>query len=586
MNHGANIGEFQQRIQTTIWSNNIIGNYEIKSMIGEGSYSKVFLAEHILTRHRVVLKSADKSQSNLAAEIANMSLLAHPHIVRMYEYIVLPDKVWIVLEYCGGKELFHHLVQNRVIGPARAAKLFSQLASAVAYVHRLNCAHRDLKLENVLLDENGDVKLGDFGFARNYIPRSMLETVCGTESYMAPELILRKKYNPECADVWSLGVILYAMLYGRLPFDEENVTDTVRNIVERDPSFPVIENDENLVSITKLMLHKNPLQRPKAIDLLGMLGEHGKSEKHFLAKQQRETPKLMSSKQERRLLKGMKSLNIDLHELATSVVNHRCDPLHGLWFTALDRSKLRKSKSTNQLYTSTSNSTRAGTPALSSVPAFPSSQQLSSVAPTPKSPKSPRSPKMPKTPKALRPPLPNNSCNASISSEQLNIEKPRPMDRFLSIFNISTRLRKSRMERKMRPQITPDSQPQNNIPPTDAELVVYSRRTLSPSPSVHTPMKLQSIPSQIVSHAIARPISIYSQSSQLSQMSQSSVEPSILLSEVQESPIAPVSRKFAGLAPSVLTKTPPGTPISRSRMRLTLPDSMPSKIDEGNEGEI
>lgn len=335
------IGEIQQGIQSKILSHGLIGNYEIVRKIGEGSFSSVFLAVHVMTRHEVVLKSAEKLQLNLASEIANMSLLNHPHIVRLYEYIIMPDRVWLVLEYCGGRELFNHLVMSKIIKPLQACRLFAQLTGAVAYAHQLHCAHRDLKLENVLLDEDGNIKLGDFGFTRTYVPRTMLETVCGTESYMAPELLQHQKYNPEAADVWSLGVILYAMIYGKLPFDEDNTAETVKRIVEEDPPFPPVEKGEHLVDVARQLLRKQPNARPRAIDILELLKEPGRHQKQLLAKiaKHPESSYIFSSREERNVLKGMKALTIDLRTVASSVVHHKCDPLHGLWYTALDRQR-------------------------------------------------------------------------------------------------------------------------------------------------------------------------------------------------------------------------------------------------------
>lgn len=338
----------QQRVQSAILSRDLIGNYEIIRKIGEGSFSSVFLASHIMTRHEVVLKRVNKTQSNLAAEIANMSLLSHPHISRLYEYIIMPDNVWLVLEYCGGEELLNFLVKFKGGIPIPlCTRLFSQLAGAVAYAHQLNCAHRDLKLENVLLDAEGNVKLGDFGFTRSYLPRSFLETVCGTESYMAPEILLRKKYLPEASDVWSLGVILYALIYGKLPFDDDNTTTSVKNIVEEDPVYyEVPPEGEFLVNIVKKLLNKNPHHRPRAMEMLELLGEHGNQQLRIIEKivncPKKES--MFSSKNERTILKGMKALSIDLHTMASSVVHHKCDPLHGLWFTALDRHKLLTSQ--------------------------------------------------------------------------------------------------------------------------------------------------------------------------------------------------------------------------------------------------
>lgn len=338
-----------QRVQQELngsASSNRVGNYEIVRKIGEGSFSSVFLAIHVMTRQEVVLKSANKSQLNLAAEIANLRMFQHPHIARLYEYIILGDNVWLVLEYCGGYELYSHLVAHGHLRPPRVQKLWAQLAGAVAYVHSRNVAHRDLKLENVLLDGDGDVKLGDFGFTRSYLPRAMLETVCGTESYMAPELLLHQKYHPEPADIWSLGVIFYAVMYGQLPFDDDiGAVATATRVVEGEPSWDLpftpgdhsqIEEYTQMIELVQSMLQKDPRRRPKAVEILKhpSLGEYGSYQLAILEMPQ---PKLFTTRAEKRILKNMQGMNIDIRSVAQAVASHKCDSLYGLWYTALDR---------------------------------------------------------------------------------------------------------------------------------------------------------------------------------------------------------------------------------------------------------
>lgn len=138
------------------------------------------------------------------------------------------------METNSGDELYNYLSHHGPIEPSMVQKIFTQLVGAVSYVHSKSCVHRDLKLENILLDKNENVKLCDFGFTREYEGKSSyLQTWCGTVCYSAPEMLKGEKYAGEKVDVWSLGVILYALLCGELPFDEELETETKVKIFKR-----------------------------------------------------------------------------------------------------------------------------------------------------------------------------------------------------------------------------------------------------------------------------------------------------------------------------------------------------------------
>jgi serine/threonine protein kinase len=150
----------------------------------------------------------------------------------------------------------------------KVQKIFAQLVGAVAYVHNKSCVHRDLKLENILLDKNENVKLCDFGFTREYEGKSSyLQTFCGTICYSAPEMLKGEKYAGEKVDVWSLGIILYALLAGELPFDEDDDQVTKKRILTEEPKF----NDrfpDDAKSLISQLLSKRPLLRPTLADIL------------------------------------------------------------------------------------------------------------------------------------------------------------------------------------------------------------------------------------------------------------------------------------------------------------------------------
>ncbi|KAL0234084.1 hypothetical protein PCE1_001122 [Barthelona sp. PCE] len=208
-----------------------IGHYTFKITIGNGSFGKVKLAEHKLTGHLVAVKILNKKKiynlkmnSKVNREIKFLKLFNHPHIVRLFEVIDTPAAIYMVMEYVAGGELFSYIMQH---GPAlsedEARKFFQQVISGVDYCHRNNVVHRDIKPENLLLDENKNVKLADFGLSNITPDGDFMATSCGSPHYAPPEVVAGRPYTGPAVDVWSCGVLLYAMCVGRLPFDDNNV---------------------------------------------------------------------------------------------------------------------------------------------------------------------------------------------------------------------------------------------------------------------------------------------------------------------------------------------------------------------------
>ncbi|KAG2004580.1 CAMK/CAMK1 protein kinase [Coprinopsis cinerea AmutBmut pab1-1] len=239
----------------------VVGNYTLGKVIGEGAYGKVRLGTHRLTSTRVAIKQIPKAMSaTLTREIHHHRQLHHPHITQMYEVIATESHIWIVTELCCGGELFDYLVEKGRLSEEETKIIFGQLCLAVAYLHETGIVHRDLKLENVLLDERCRVKLGDFGFTREYERGSLMETFCGTTGYAAPEMLQGKKYQGPEVDVWSLGVILYCLLTGTLPFDDDN-EDVMRQMIIKgefeDPAWLSLESRD----LIKNILVKDPMKR-------------------------------------------------------------------------------------------------------------------------------------------------------------------------------------------------------------------------------------------------------------------------------------------------------------------------------------
>lgn len=221
-------------------------------------------------------------------------------------------------------------------------RIFAQLVGAVAYVHSKSCVHRDLKLENILFDKNENVKLVDFGFTREYEGKvSYLQTFCGTICYSAPEMLKGEKYAGEKVDVWSLGIILYALLAGELPYDEDDDQETKAKILTQEPVF----NDkfsDGARSLINMLLSKRPLRRPTLTEILAhpFLGDFGAEQQAIL---QRSRPSPFTTPLEKTTLLRMKSAGVNIDQVIEHVLAQRCDALAGWWALLIEKEE-RKEK--------------------------------------------------------------------------------------------------------------------------------------------------------------------------------------------------------------------------------------------------
>ncbi|TVY57888.1 putative serine/threonine-protein kinase [Lachnellula cervina] len=321
-----------------------VGNYTLGRLIGKGSFGKVYLANHKLTNgSKVVLKSANKDDSNLAREIHHHRQFLHPHIARLYEVIVTENLVWLVLEYCPGDELYNYLLKEGPLPVEKVQKIFTQLVGAVSYVHNSSCVHRDLKLENILLDKNENVKLVDFGFTREYEGKaSYLQTFCGTVCYSAPEMLKGEKYAGEKVDVWSLGVILYALLCGELPFDDDDDNETRTKILSSEPKW-ADHLTPDAKSLLGLLLSKRPLLRPALSDILThpFLAEHAPQQQAILKLQQ---PAPFATTLEKETLERMRSAGVDIDQVIENVLAQRCDALAGWWSLLIEKEERKQAR--------------------------------------------------------------------------------------------------------------------------------------------------------------------------------------------------------------------------------------------------
>ncbi|XP_020218617.1 SNF1-related protein kinase catalytic subunit alpha KIN10 [Cajanus cajan] len=212
-------------------------NYKLGKTLGIGSFGKVKIAEHVLTGHKVAIKILNRRkiknmemEEKVRREIKILRLFMHPHIIRLYEVIETPTDIYVVMEYVKSGELFDYIVEKGRLQEDEARNFFQQIISGVEYCHRNMVVHRDLKPENLLLDSKCNVKIADFGLSNIMRDGHFLKTSCGSPNYAAPEVISGKLYAGPEVDVWSCGVILYALLCGTLPFDDENIPNLFKKI--------------------------------------------------------------------------------------------------------------------------------------------------------------------------------------------------------------------------------------------------------------------------------------------------------------------------------------------------------------------
>ncbi|KAJ3100883.1 Serine/threonine-protein kinase par-1 [Phlyctochytrium planicorne] len=243
-----------------------IGNYAFQKTVGEGNFAKVKLAKHKLTGAEVAVKVIDKTKldekklGKLYREVRIMKMLHHPHIVKLYEVIETKYTVFLVMEYASGGELYDYLVVHGKMKEKEARAKFRQILSAVSYCHKKRVIHRDLKAENLLLDANLDIKIADFGFSNYYDPDSKLDTFCGSPPYAAPELFQGRRYTGPEVDVWSLGVILYVLTTGCLPFDGKNLQEMRESVCRGKYRIPFYLSDSCEKLLRKFLI-RDPYKR-------------------------------------------------------------------------------------------------------------------------------------------------------------------------------------------------------------------------------------------------------------------------------------------------------------------------------------
>jgi 5'-AMP-activated protein kinase catalytic alpha subunit len=313
----------------------IMGRYRLGRLLGRGSFAKVYKAHNVSTGEAVAIKVFDKegvrrsgTMEQVKREVDVMRRIRHPNVVRLHEVMATRSRIYFVMEYASGGELFAHLARSTRFTEPVARRYFQQLITAVEFCHSRGVYHRDLKPENLLLDAHGNLKVSDFGLSALSGGASclrgdgLLHTTCGTPAYVAPEVIQKRGYDGAKADIWSSGVILFVLLAGYLPFKDTNLALLYQKIARSDYKCPawfsvdarkilarlLDPNPKTRITVTKLMartwfrkdprpLEDKPLVTSEPVVFLGNEAEphHDDNDEHEGARKRKRSKAIASS---------------------------------------------------------------------------------------------------------------------------------------------------------------------------------------------------------------------------------------------------------------------------------------------------
>eukprot|EP00048_Salpingoeca_helianthica_P003374 m.66877 g.66877 ORF g.66877 m.66877 type:complete len:530 (+) comp12672_c1_seq1:291-1880(+) len=317
-----------------------VGMYDLQDTLGKGHFSVVKQAQHVLSKQKVAIKVIEKAklnaleQEHLHHEVRVMKMINHPNIVRLYQVIDTIPRLYLILELGSGGDLHEFIVKHGPLADSIARKYFIQIVSAVQYCHHLRIVHRDLKPENVVFcqNEHGQivVKVTDFGLSNNFCPGEKMKTMCGSLCYTAPEVLLQEPYDGPAADRWSLGVILFMMVAGRLPFREHNDSITLFKIIDVKYTFPD-EVPDNIRAVVGSLLLRNPAERMGLEEVLAMpwLAGSRTAATH--------DSKSLSDSDHAGILRTMSNAGLDVTKVEKSLAESAYDYYSGTYYLLADQ---------------------------------------------------------------------------------------------------------------------------------------------------------------------------------------------------------------------------------------------------------
>ncbi|XP_066229426.1 serine/threonine-protein kinase SIK2 isoform X3 [Saccopteryx leptura] len=326
-----------------------VGFYDIEGTLGKGNFAVVKLGRHRITKTEVAIKIIDKSQldavnlEKIYREVQIMKMLDHPHIIKLYQVMETKNMLYLVTEYAKNGEIFDYLANHGRLNESEARRKFWQILSAVDYCHGRKVVHRDLKAENLLLDNNMNIKIADFGFGNFFKTGELLATWCGSPPYAAPEVFEGQQYEGPQLDIWSMGVVLYVLVCGALPFDGPTLPILRQRVLEgrfRIPYF-MSEDCEHLI---RRMLVLDPSKRLT----IAQIKEH----KWMLVEVPVQRPVLYPQGQENepsigefneQVLRLMHGLGIDQQKTIESLQNKSYNHFAAIYYLLVERLKSHRS---------------------------------------------------------------------------------------------------------------------------------------------------------------------------------------------------------------------------------------------------
>ncbi|XP_075892184.1 serine/threonine-protein kinase SIK2 isoform X1 [Nelusetta ayraudi] len=325
-----------------------VGFYDIERTLGKGNFAVVKLARHRITKTEVAIKIIDKTQldavnlEKIYREVQIMKMLDHPHIIKLYQVMETKNMLYLVTEYAKNGEIFDYLAKHGRLSEVEARRKFWQILSAVEYCHNRNIVHRDLKAENLLLDGHMNIKIADFGFGNFFQPGEPLTTWCGSPPYAAPEVFEGQQYEGPQLDIWSMGVVLYVLVCGALPFDGPTLPVLRQRVLEgrfRIPYF-MTEDCEHLI---RRMLVLDPSRRLSVAQIKEhkWMAPYVPVQRSVLHQQPLSAEGDVGEYSEQ-VLRLMHSLGIDQHKTVESLQNKSYNHFAAIYYLLVERLKAHR----------------------------------------------------------------------------------------------------------------------------------------------------------------------------------------------------------------------------------------------------